>query len=212
MHFRSIGFLPLLMTIMMGTLFVLKFHRESKRTEFAMQLQKLVDESNYDASITWKIRRENYFHALVLLSQAEAAQVDLDELLEETLSKSEVDKAYLLVLVESLKKNLDLAEEYEILTAANMERLANGRRLVIGTGGYEGEEIVLDNVIPFRYSPELEMRYANLLLKPESVLRRYPDQIGEGALATMSACRQAELMSEASYERAVRQMRRSRSL
>ena len=61
MHFRSIGFLPLLMTIMMGTLFVLKFHRESKRTEFAMQLQKLVDESNYDASITWKIRRENYF-------------------------------------------------------------------------------------------------------------------------------------------------------
>jgi hypothetical protein len=74
----------------------------------------------------------------------------------------------------------------------------------IGTGGYAGEYVVLDNTVPNRYSPELEMRFANLLLKPESVWRTFPDRMGEEALQIMSACRGASLMTETSYARALK--------
>ena len=77
----------------------------------------------------------------------------------------------------------------------------------IGAGGYVGESAVLDNVVPHRYSPELEMRFANLLIKPEVVWRSFPDKIGEEAMQIMSACRSASIMTETSYARALNAVR-----
>jgi hypothetical protein len=194
----------MLMTIMMGGLFVLKFHRESEQTEYALKLEALVDESKFDESMSWKLRRHNYFQALALMDEAQEKRVDLGKLLKQVTEAIEVPEAYRPVLAASLTRNYELALELKLLTGENMARLEAGGRLKIGAGGNVGEFVVLDNIVPYRYSPELEMRYANLLLKPESIARRYPDEMGEGAVLVMNACRSAQLMTEVSYVRAMR--------
>ena len=52
-----------------------------------------------------------------------------------------------------------------------MKRLDLGGSLQIEKGGFNGEQVVLSNLVPHRYSPELEMRYANF---------RAPDLPGNG--------------------------------
>jgi hypothetical protein len=106
-------------------------------------------------------------------------------------------------------RNLEIADEFKLFTEENMRRLERGERPVIGFGGFNGERAVMDTTVPFRYSPELEMRFANLLLKPESVWRRHPDELGSGAMQVMSACRSANMMTETSYARALNAVRRS---
>ena len=48
-----------------------------------------------------------------------------------------------------------------------------------------------------------------MLLKPESVVKRYPDQIGAGAMLVMTACLSSDLMTETSYARAMTAAKRS---
>ena len=204
MPFRSIGFLPLLITITLGSLFALKFQRESRLAEYSQRLEELIDESTFDAGTLWKERQQRYFDALLLLSEARAAQLDLDKLLEQAVGNLDVPTVYRPVLAMTLLNNLEIADEFQLLTAANRERIASGQHPLIGAGGYSGEYAVFDNTVPNSYSPELEMRYANLLLKPESVWRRFPDKIGDEALQIMSACRSASLMTETSYARALK--------
>ena len=193
----------MLTTLAMGVLFLLKFQKESTETEYALKLQALVDESKFDDTTEWKERRKKYFQALAILDQAQEARVDLDAVLELATSEIDVPEEYRPVLVAGLQRNLKIAEELGILTSENMERLEAGGRLKINGGGYKDEMVVLDNIVPHRFSPELEMSYANLLLKPESVLRRYPDTIAEGAMVVMTACRSAEIMTETSFKRTV---------
>ncbi len=100
--------------------------------------------------------------------------------------------------------NLDIADEFQILTSVNRDRLVAGNQMRIAAGGYTGELAILDNVVPHSFSPELEMRFANLLLKPESVWRRFPDQLGTEAMQGMSACLSASMMTETSYARALK--------
>ena len=209
MQLRSIGFIPLLTTIAMGVLFFLKFQKESTETDYALQLQELIDESQFGETSLWKDRRARYFKALALLDEARGAKVDLERVLELATEELEVAEAYRPVLAAGLMRNLDLADEYGLLTAENMERLDTGGLVLIESGGFNGERVVLDNLVPHRYSPELEMRYANLLLKPESVVRRYPDQMGEGAMIVITACLSADLMTETSYRRALQAVQRS---
>lgn len=204
MKFPSIGFLPMLMALMLGVLFTLKFHKESRQTEYAIKLQFLIDEAKYDGNVAWKARRSNYFQALKVLSDARAKDVDLEDLLDQAVEEMGTDRAYSGVLAAGLLRNLDLADEMDLLTDENFKLLEAGEKLKIGAGGFEGEDVVLGNLLPYRYSPELEMNYANLLLKPERVARRYPDQIGKGAITVVTACRNAELISETSFERAMR--------
>ena len=82
MQLRSIGFIPLLTTLAMGVLFFLKFQRESTEAKFAYELKGLVDESEFEATTSWKDRRVRYFKALALLAEARDAKVDLEKLLE----------------------------------------------------------------------------------------------------------------------------------
>lgn len=207
MSFRSIGLLPLLMTLTVGSLFLLKFHRESKLTEYSLRLGELIDESKFDESTLWKERQLHFFDALVLLDEARMKRLDLDELLEKTTENLSLPAVYGPVLAMGLLNNLEIADQFQLLTIENRDRLAAGGRLRIGGGGYSGEFAVLDNVVPHRYSPELEMRFANLLIKPESVWRTFPDKIGDEAFQIMSACRSASIMTETSYARALKAVR-----
>lgn len=204
MPFRSIGFLPLLMTLTLGSLFFLKFHRDSKLAEYSHRLEELIDESTFDAGTLWNERQRRYFDALLLLDEAREERLDLDKLLEHTVGNLNLPAVYRPVLAMTLLNNLEIADEFQLLTEANRDRIASGQHPKIGAGGYSGEYAVLDNTVPNSYSPELEMRYANLLLKPESVWRRFPDKIGDEALRIMSACRSASLMTETSYARALK--------
>ena len=198
-----------MMTLTMGGLFVLKFQSESKRTEYAMQLSRLIDQTTFDGSMGWNARQQNYYDALAILAEAEEKKVDVEKLISLATEQIEVAPVYRAVLADCLMKNYKIAQEFQLLTAENFDRLKLGEGMKIGGGGYVGEMAVMSNLVPHTYSPELEMRFANLLIKPESVLRRYPDAVAEDAIILMSACRSAEMMTETSYARAMRAMQRS---
>ena len=209
MFFHSIGVLPLFMSLMLSGLFYLKFQRESKLTEYSLRLESLIDESKFDESVTWEDRRAKYFAALKVLDEAREDHVDLDELLEQAIKPFDLPSVYGAILAHNLQKNLRIADELALLTEKNFELLEAGERLRIGSGGHKGEQVILDNIVPHRYSPELEMRFGNLLLKPESIWRSYPDRIRDDAIPVMSACRSAELMTETSYARALTALKRT---
>ncbi|MFT5105410.1 MAG: hypothetical protein ACI9UA_001029 [Pseudoalteromonas tetraodonis] len=201
----------MLVTLMMGGLFVLKFTGEATQTEYALKIKVLIDETSLEGAIDWDTRRRNFFEALDLMAQAKAEQIDLDKVLEKATAELDLPDAYKRVLHDSLLLNLNIAIEMELLTEENFAKLDAGELLMIGAGGFNGEDVVLGNTVPHSYSPELEMRFANLLLKPQRVARRYPNEMGEGAMAMMNACRSAEMMTETSYARAIQALRSGRS-
>ena len=204
---RSIGFLPLLVTVSLGSLFFLKYQKESKMTEYSLKLEALVDESKFDEGTLWKERQLRFFDALRVLQEARVERLDLGKLLEQATGNLNLPPVYAPVLASGLLRNLEIADEFQLLTDSNRDRLSRSQRMRIGAGGYAGESAVLDNVVPHRYSPELEMRFANLLIKPEVVWRSFPDKIGEEAMQIMSACRSASIMTETSYARALNAVR-----
>ena len=196
-------------TLAMGVLFLLKFQRESTEEEYSLRLQGLINESSYDEHTVWEERQANYLKALAVLAEARDANVKLEALIDEVAETLKLPAPYRPALTHGLLTNLSLAEEYGLLTEENLRKIEHGEELRIKAGGYSGENLVVDQTVPYRYSPELEMRFANLLLKPESVVRRYPDQFGESALLVMTACRQSDLMSESSYARTLQVVRRT---
>jgi len=193
----------------MGALFLLKFQQESTETEYALLLKGLVDEGAYSSGTDWEIRKKNYLQALVLLDKAEKDKIEIESLIEGVAEDLGLPKTYQPALQVSLMRNLDIAQQYGLLTAENIANIESGDDLRISRGGYEGELAFVDNTVPHRYSPEIEMRFANLLIKPESIVRRYPDRISEGAVLVMNACRDAEWVSESSYDRTLSIVRRT---
>ena len=196
----------MLMLVMLGALFTLKFYSETKRTEIALQVRALVDESRYDESATWAIRRSNYLEALKILNEARADKVKMDDLVDEAVEGLGEDPVYAAAVGVGLLRNLDLAEEYHLFNETNEERYEHGGDLKIGKGANRGEVIILDTVVPYRFSPELEMSFANLMFKPKSMAEKHPNRFGEGSQAVLTACRQANILTDASFNRAIRAM------
>lgn len=102
---------------------------------------------------------------------------------------------------ESLLRNLKIAEELGLLTAANRDRLRQGKAAVATTGPYSGESVEIDHIVPVSLAPEVGNELANLEMLPKTLNREKSNRVNERQLAHAERLREAGLLTGESYAR-----------
>lgn len=101
----------------------------------------------------------------------------------------------------SLMRNLKIAHELGLLTAANREKLRRGHAAIITLGPYAGETVEIDHIVPFSLAPELGNNLANLEMTPMKVNRSKLDHVGARQLEQAGVFFEAGLLTPQSYEK-----------
>ena len=102
---------------------------------------------------------------------------------------------------ESLLRNLKIAEELGLLTAANRDRLRQGKAAFATTGPYSGESVEIDHIVPISLAPEVGNELANLEMLPKTLNREKSNRVSERQLAHAERLREAGLLTGESYTR-----------
>ena len=183
-----------------AALYYLRYEKTRDIEGFAIQLTTLLDDKMTKDGFTLKSRTKRMNQAVYLVHRALEQRIELDKLFDAATERADLSDAYRASLEESLFRNLRLAQQFGLFTSPNLMRMEEGKMPLITRGGFEGEEAVLDEVVPDYLAPEASTEFANLFYRP-SPMARYEEVLTFDRIETATRLHHAKVLSTLSYRR-----------
>jgi hypothetical protein len=134
---------------------------------------------------------------VAILAEAKKAGVSPEKVAVEAVRLAGMKEEAAKLTVETMTRNLLIAERLGCLNAAGLEAMHKGDAPKVRKGPYKGDELSVDHIIPVAVAPELDKTIANLELMPLRMNEGKRDSVGERQKELAAKLHKAGLLSRA---------------
>jgi hypothetical protein len=144
----------------------------------------------------------SFFKLLLFLHTAEHQGKDITKILNDVFTDMNIDDYTSGFLRENILNDLKTANDLKIFDdPANLMNLEHGETAIVATPGWQGEKLVLLQIVPPLYAPEASQCLGNLVLAPELVRDAWPQEITPYVLERGTILQSRRCITRESFER-----------